>query len=144
MIAAVNQHNLSDVLPLVRAYQTFYQVANTCDDKNKSFLAQFSEESQLGCQFLYIKEEKAVAFATVYFSFSTTIAAKVAVLNDLYTLPEYRGEGIAIELIEHCQKFAKEKGAVRLQWVTAPDNKQAQKLYDKLGTKKSSWYFYTL
>ena len=142
MIESVSPQNLIEVLPLIRAYQNFYKVANISDENNAEFFAQFGEGSPAGCQFIFRVDNKAVAFATVYFSFTSTIAAKVAVLNDLYTDPEYRGQGIAKQLIEHCRDYAKQAGAVRLQWVTAPDNTQAQKLYDKLAASKSTWHFY--
>jgi ribosomal protein S18 acetylase RimI-like enzyme len=58
-------------------------------------------------------------------------------------LPIFRGKGIGHKLIERCRSFAAENGAARLQWVTAPDNEQAQKLYDSLNTGKSTWFFYT-
>jgi len=79
----------------------------------------------------------------VYFTFTSTIAEKVAVLNDLYTSPDARGKGIGRQLIEHCRGYALKHGAVRLQWVTAPENTQAQALYDSLETGKSTWCFYT-
>ncbi|MDQ6980199.1 MAG: GNAT family N-acetyltransferase [Ghiorsea sp.] len=61
-----------------------------------NFFSQFSESSDKGCLFLYKKGGKAVAFATVYFSFASSITGKVAVLNDLYTLPESRGQDSCI------------------------------------------------
>ena len=85
----------------------------------------------------------AIAFATVYFNFSSTLAAKVGVLNDLYTTPAYRSSGVGRELIEHCRQFAQRRGAIRLQWLTATDNLTAQRLYDSLDTRKSDWHFYT-
>ena len=143
MIEAVSKNNLAEVLPLIRAYQEFYKVAEISDDRNSEFFAQFGEGNPGGCQFIYRENGAAIGFATVYFSFTSTIAAKVAVLNDLYTLPSYRGKGIGRKLIEHCRRFAAENGAARLQWVTAPDNVQAQKLYESLNTGKSTWLFYT-
>ncbi|TLM78009.1 GNAT family N-acetyltransferase [Microbulbifer harenosus] len=143
MIETVSKENLNEVLPLFRAYQEFYKVQDICDKRNEGFLSKFFQPSELGGQFLFRKENKAVGFATVYFTFTSTIISKVAILNDLYTQPENRGEGIGRELIEHCREFAKDKGAARLQWVTAPENNAAQKLYDSMGLAKSSWFFYT-
>lgn len=143
MIEAVSKTNIAEVLPLVRAYQAFYKVSDISDERNAEFLSQFGESSPFGCQFIYRESGEVVGFATVYFSFATSIIAKVAVLNDLYTVPDCRGKGIGRQLIEHCYHYAVENGASRLQWVTAPDNEQAQKLYDSLDTGKSTWHFYT-
>mgnify|MGYP001147849842 FL=1 len=143
MIEAVSKNNLTEVLPLIRAYQEFYKVSEISDDRNSEFFAQFGESSPAGCQFIYREAGNVVGFATVYFSFTSTIAAKVAVLNDLYTLPNCRGKGVGRQLIEYCRNYAAENGAARLQWVTAPDNEQAQKLYESLNTGKSTWHFYT-
>lgn len=143
MIEAVSKGNLAEVLPLVRAYQEFYKVSVISDDRNLEFFAQFGEKSPFGCQFIYREAGNVVGFATVYFSFTSTIAAKVAILNDLYTLPNHRCKGIGRQLIEHCRRYAAVNGAARLQWVTAPDNEPAQKLYSSLNTGKSTWHFYT-
>lgn len=143
MIEPVSKNNLAEVLPLIRAYQEFYKVAETSDSKNAEFFSQFGESNPTGCQFLFRESGKVIGFATVYFSFTSTITAKIAVLNDVYTEPGYRGKGVASQLIEHCRGYAAKHGAARLQWVTAPDNEQAQKLYDSMNTGKSTWHFYT-
>jgi len=143
MIETVSAENLKDVLPLVRQYMDFYNIQHIDDAKNEGFFSQFGLNSEKGCQFLLRQDKQAVAFATIFFSYSTSITAKVAVLNDLYTLPNHRGQGIGKRLIQHCTDYAKEQGAERLQWVTSPDNKQAQALYNSLGAAKSEWFFYT-
>ncbi len=142
MIEDVSNKNIEEVLPLIRAYQEFYNVPEISDAKNKEFFSQFGTDSLTGCQFLYRQDSEVVGFATVYFAYASTITAKVAILNDLYTLPNMRGKGVGKRLIEHCREFAAKNNAVRLQWVTAPSNEQAQKLYDSLNTKKSTWHFY--
>lgn len=143
MIKAVSNQNLDTVLPLIRDYQAFYQVADICDKRNKTFFSQFGESSPLGCQFVFLENDQPLGFATVYFTFTSTLAAKVAVMNDLYTHPNHRGKGIGKALIEHCRAYALDNGAARLQWVTATDNTTAQRLYDSLDTRKSTWDFYT-
>lgn len=144
MIEAVSDKNLEEVIPLVRQYQEFYKISDISDDRNRVFFSQFSESGNDGCLFLYRNSEGiAVAFATVYFSFVSSIPARAGVMNDLYTVPGHRGKGIGKRLINHCLQFALRKGAARLQWLTAEDNEQAQRLYDSLDTKKSTWKIYT-
>ena len=143
MIEIVSKNNIAEVLPLIRAYQEFYNVANISDSKNEEFFSQFSESNPAGCQFLYRDNGVVVGFATVYFSYASSITSKVAVLNDLFTVSNIRGQGVGRKLIEHCHQFASENNASRLQWVTAPDNEVAQKLYDSIGANKSNWNIYT-
>lgn len=143
MILAVDQHNIELVLPLVRSYQEFYQCAHIDDDVNRNHFEQFGPKSDKGCLFLYVEDGVAIAFATVYFSYSSTLPGKVGVMNDLFTTEPCRGRGIARMLIEHCLTYAKSMGAARIQWFTATNNDVAQRLYDSINTKKSEWYFYT-
>ena len=144
MIESVSESNLEDVLPLIRMYQEFYKIEDTDDERNRAFFSQFHEDGDKGCLFLYRNEAgEAVAFATVYFTYISSISAKVGVMNDLYTIQSNRGKGIGRKLINHCLQFAISKGAARLQWLTAEGNIQAQKLYDSLDTKKSTWKVYT-
>lgn len=142
MIEVVSSDNLDEVLPLIEQYQAFYNAEPVSASNNKQFFSQFGLGCVAGCQFLYRNQTSVVGFATIYFTFNSTVAAKVAVLNDLYVLPAYRGQKIGRRLIDHCRSFALAEGALRLQWVTAPDNIAAQKLYDSLNVKKSEWFFY--
>ena len=143
MIEVVSKENLKEVLPLIRQYQGFYKVEDISDSRNEEFFSQFGEHNPSGCQFLFRQNGAVVGFATVYFTYSSTLPAKVAILNDLFTSPEMRGKGIGRKLIVHCRTYAAKNGAARLQWLTAPDNKQAQSLYDSLETGKSEWLLYT-
>jgi GNAT superfamily N-acetyltransferase len=142
MIESLNAQNLEELLPVIQQYQSFYGVENLSDDTNRKFFSQFDEHSQEGCVFVYRAGGVVAGFATIYFSYASTLAAKVAILNDLFTLPDYRGNGIARKLIEHSRLHASEKGAVRLQWLTAPDNRQAQAVYDALQASSSTWRCY--
>jgi len=159
MIEPVTVNNLDEMLPLIRSYQEFYKVDNISDQDNHDFFSQFGEGTDKGSLFTYragtqakVKtihdgnhdhDEPLVAFATVYFSFASTIISRVAIMNDLYTLPEYRGRGVGRELIEYCWAYSQKHAAARLQWVTAPDNKAAQALYQSMGAKQTSWEFFT-
>jgi len=142
MIEPVTENNLEDVLPLIRMYQEFYKIADISEDRNRSFFSQFGPDSDKGCLFAFRNKGRIVGFATVYFSYTSSIASNTAVLNDLYTLPDHRRKGIAKSLIEYCWKFASSKGAVRLQWVTQVDNEPANSLYRSLGAKESVWNIY--
>lgn len=127
------------VLPLIRAYQEFYGVILIDDEKNRQFFNQFGPNNPTGIQFVAKVDDKPVGFATLYYTFVSTIASKIGVMSDLYVDPQFRGKGVGKALIEQCRDRARENGCARIQWLTAPDNETAQRLYESLPTKKSSW-----
>ena len=80
MIEAVTNNNLEEVLPLIRMYQEFYRVLDISDDRNRKFFSQFGPESDKGCLFAFRSVGNIVGFATIYFSYTSSIASKTAVL----------------------------------------------------------------
>lgn len=142
MIEKVTLQNFDKVLPLIKAYQEFYGVKDIDEKKNTRHFSQFIEDHTRGMLFVTEIEQRAIGFATIYFGFSSTLAEEVAILNDLYVLPEFRGKGHGKKLFNHALKAVKERDIKRIQWLTAKNNKTAQKLYDSSGANKSEWYFY--
>src|SRR4051795_2187441 len=66
-------------------------------------------------------------FATLYFTWSTLNADRVAILNDLYVGEGARGAGVAAPLFQAALALSRERGCVAMEWQTATDNFRAQK-----------------
>lgn len=56
-------------------------------------------------------------------------------LQDLFTVPEARGKGVARRLIEHVYDEAKKRGCFRVYWQTHETNAEAQVLYNKVADR---------
>ena len=54
-------------------------------------------------------------------------------LQDLFTAPEARGNGVGLALIEAIYKVADEAGCPTVYWLTQDFNATARKLYDRVG-----------
>ena len=89
-------------------------------------------------------QDRAIGFATVYWSWSTLKAREIGVMNDLFVAEEARGRGVAEALIAECARLCRERGAVELTWQTAKDNLRAQALYERLGARREEWLDYSL
>ena len=87
---------------------------------------------------------RAVGFATLYWTWQTLNAARVGVMNDLFVAEGARGTGLAERLIAACRERCAEHGARELGWQTAKDNERAQKVYDRVGGRRSEWLDYSL
>ena len=64
-------------------------------------------------------------------------------LDDLFVTPEARDSGAGTALLEHLRETAKERGLTVVRWVTAKDNENARRLYDRLA-EKTKWVTYDL
>ena len=59
-------------------------------------------------------------------------ADRICYLQDLFTAPEARGQGVAKRLIEAVANHARQSGALRCYWLTHEDNQVARVLYDRV------------
>src|SRR5438270_2768123 len=130
VIAQVGEDDLADLLPLMAAYCEFYGAAPGADSLLALSRTLLEDGDRDGLQLIARRRERgeAIGFATLYWTWSTLRAARVAVMNDLYVTPDARATGIGAALIEACRERCRERGMSRLEWRTAPDNVRAQRL----------------
>jgi GNAT superfamily N-acetyltransferase len=147
-IALVGEGDLPDLLPLMRAYCDFYDVAPEDDALLAMARALIADAEREGVQLVArAPDGSAVGFATVFWTWSTTRAARIGVMNDLFVAPHARGAAagrVGEALIAACAERGRAHGAVSLTWQTALDNARAQALYDRIGAERSQWLDYDL
>jgi GNAT superfamily N-acetyltransferase len=132
------------VLPMIAAYQGFYEADDIRADRNRDFFRRFIAPSGDGMLIGAWRGEELVGYACLYWHFSSTKAVETVLMNDLYVSREARGEGVGRALIEAAAEIGRERGAPILEWSTAPDNRTAQRLYDSTGAEQSTWIEYEL
>ena len=152
-IAPIVASELEALLPLIAAYQRFYDVAEEeiDDERNRSFFARFLAPSEDGMLLGAWRDAGGASgdrdlagYACLFWTFTSLVPAETVLLNDLYVVERYRGRGVGRALIEAGATVARERGAQRLEWVTQPENRTAQRLYDQTGAKRSEWVEYEL
>jgi GNAT superfamily N-acetyltransferase len=140
----VSDQQFELLLPMIAAYQRFYEVDEIDPDRNRRFFRRFLAPSEDGLLIGAWENGELVGFACLYWFFSSTRAAETVLMNDLFVDPGRRGAGIGRALIEASAEAARRRGARHLEWATAPDNSTAQRLYDSTGAERSTWITYEL
>ncbi len=139
-----DESQVQRLLPLARAYCEFYHSAPPDDALLSLMRTLIADPTHEGVQFLAVEAGTDVGFATVYWSWETTISSPIGVMNDLFVIPASRGRGAGSALIDACRLRCHEHGAARLTWQTAPDNVRAQAVYDRIGATRETWVDYWL
>jgi ribosomal protein S18 acetylase RimI-like enzyme len=136
--ATINE--LDSLTELFDSYRVFYK-QDSDTEAAKSFLKErlLNEDSVV---FIAYDESNPIGFVQLYPTFSSVSMKRSWVLNDLYVNASARKKGFGEKLIQKAIEFAEETGAKGLSLETGQDNVTAQRLYEKIGFKKESNYFY--
>ncbi|MGD7045913.1 GNAT family N-acetyltransferase [Jeotgalibacillus proteolyticus] len=132
-----------EIAALFNEYRIFYG-----KESNRRDAALFIEErlnNQDSTIFAVQQGEQFVGFVQLYPTFSSISMKRAWILNDLFVIGEARKQGVAQMLLDQAFELCKETNALGLSLQTAPDNLNAQKLYEKNGFKRDEeFYTYSL
>jgi GNAT superfamily N-acetyltransferase len=146
VITTVTEADLPELLLLMRGYCDFYEV-DPSDDALLTMSRMLIDDPELeGVQLIARDDDGlAVGFATIFWTWSTLSASRLAVMNDLFVVADARGGGHADALIAECVERARARGATELAWQTAKDNARARAVYERVGaTRDERWLDYSL
>lgn len=83
-------------------------------------------------------------FALYFNNFSTFLGKPGIYIEDLYVMPEYRGNGVGRALLRHIASIAVKNGFGRVEWWVLNWN-PARKFYEKIGAESmDEWVVYRL
>jgi GNAT superfamily N-acetyltransferase len=144
-IQPVTEKDLAELLPLLRGYCEFYGT-NPSDGALLELSRWLLQHPEDGIQVLARDDGgAAIGFTTIYWTWRTMHAARIAVLEDVFVAEVARGKGAADELIRDALARAREHGAIQLDWQTAKTNERAQAVYKRLGAEPDDrWLDYSL
>ena len=127
----------------MRAYCDFYEV-DPADSGLLEMARALIADPEQGSLFVAVEGDELIGFAALGWKWASTRGARIGVMEDLFVDPGARGKGVADGLIAACAERCRERGAPVLEWVTAPDNERAQKVYARQGAEAETWLEYEL
>lgn len=134
-----SEHDLAELLPLVRAYHEFEQFSITEVAREESVRRLVTDES-LGRVWLVYTDTKIVGYIALCVGFSIEFTGLDAFVDEFYIIPEYRGRGIGSEVLELIKVEAKKIGIRALHLEVARTNTKAKELYSKANFKVREKY----
>ncbi|SUX30341.1 GNAT family N-acetyltransferase [Chromobacterium vaccinii] len=135
IIRPVDRNDYQAWRPLWDGYNAFYERAGETalpENITRQTWARFLDDREPVDALVAELDGKIVGLAHTVIHRSTTRLADVCYLQDLFTTPEARGQGVARALIDAAKQMAAAAGCNRLYWQTHQTNQTARALYDKV------------
>ena len=123
------------ILDLVMALAVYEkapeEVIATIADIERDF---FNDNPQVFCNFIEANGA-VVGFVVWFLNYSTWTGTHGVYIEDLFVLPEHRGNGYGKALLVHLAQLCIERGFHRLQWWVLDWNEPSIEFYKLLGAK---------
>jgi len=118
---------------LARAYKHFYGTPTTDAEYDTAWQRLLRQDGVRG---LGAKVDGQLVGIAHYLFHTSAWTPAVCYLQDLFTAPPARGQGVARALIDAVAMAAQEGGATRFYWLTQEQNAIARLLYDKIASNR--------
>jgi GNAT superfamily N-acetyltransferase len=80
-------------------------------------------------------DSQTIGFALFFHNYSTFLGRPGIYLEDLFVLPDFRGQGIGRKLLAALARLAVERGCGRLEWSVLDWNEPAIGFYTRMGAR---------
>ena len=131
------------LMRLIDAYFDFYRTPFPAA-RIEALLDTLQNDDRLGIQLVAADGDRLIGFASLYACIDTLVAGRILVMNDLFVSHEARRGGIGAALLAAARDYAQKAGYLRLDWVTAADNLDAQRFYERQGALRGDWVSYSV
>jgi GNAT superfamily N-acetyltransferase len=123
--------DLPALAELFNGYRIFYKKQSDIEGA-KQFLKDriTNKESEI---FVSFSGSAMTGFTQLYPLFSSTRMKRLWLLNDLFVLEKFRGQGFSMALIEQAKELCRQTGACGFMLETAKTNDIGNQLYPKMG-----------
>ncbi|MGF7003834.1 GNAT superfamily N-acetyltransferase [Lachnospiraceae bacterium PF1-21] len=133
MIRSVELKDKDVYLDLVRAfYQSEAVLHSIPDEYIENTWNELMSSSDYVKAYILESDNQVAGYALLSFTFSQEVGGKVAWLEELFMLPEFRGQGLGKEFFAFMEANVESKVS-RIRLEVEPDNNRAKRLYESLG-----------
>lgn len=130
--------HLDTLLEFIRAYYAFDGIPFDAL-KQRSALSGLIANPQHGFVWLIEWDQVVVGYMAVCFGYSLEFGGRDAFVDELYLLPEARGQGIGTQAMQVMIETCRANGIQAVHLEVSPDNEAAIAYYEKSGFQRRSF-----
>ena len=134
LLRAATESDVPLIVSLVHELAEYERLADKCIADDDSVRRALFEDRSAEIV-LALLDDNVAGYALFFRSFSTFLMRSGVFLEDLYVRPQFRHQGVGLELLRYLARYAVEKGYPRVEWSVLRWNRLAIDFYEKLGAQ---------
>lgn len=144
-IIQATEQDIPLILSFIRELAEYERLAEACVATEESIRRTLFDKSPAAEVLLAYSGEKPVGFALFFHNYSTFLGERGLYLEDLFVVPEARGQGAGYALLSALAKTAVSRQCGRMEWSVLSWNQLAIDFYLRLGALPlEDWRTYRL
>jgi ribosomal protein S18 acetylase RimI-like enzyme len=134
-----------DVAELIAMMAAFYAELGESFDAERAerALRDLLEDPSHGVAWVFRVEGRAAGYLVVTHGYSLEFAGRLAVVDEVYTVPEMRGQGLGAQALVLAEKHCRRRGISALRLEVHRENRRALALYERHGYEAHDRYLMT-
>ncbi|MBI3728431.1 MAG: GNAT family N-acetyltransferase [Burkholderiales bacterium] len=100
-------------------------------------LALFGKNPAVTAKFVVVNE--AIAGFVIYsWKWGSFTGVRDMYMQAIYIRPEFRRQGLGLNIMQHLASIAVDEGCSRIEWLTVKDKQMSKEFYDSIGAVEAS------
>ena len=132
--------DITALMVLMNEFRKFYKQESNPEEVESFLNDRINKEDSV--IFVAVLEDQLLGYTQLFPSFSTIKLEEIWILNDLFVSEQFRGLGVASQLLTSVLEFSKATHRQQVWLLTGNDNKKAQQLYHKIGFNNTKFKHY--
>ncbi|MEJ7861933.1 MAG: GNAT family N-acetyltransferase [Pyrinomonadaceae bacterium] len=132
------ENDVPRIVEMIREFAAFENLSDYCEVTEENLRAAMFDENPSVEGLMAFNDDKPIGYALFYKNFSSFRGQRGLYLEDLYIIPEYRGQKIGEAFLAKLAQIAKSRNFVRIDFLVLDWNEPAIKFYKKLGAEMNA------
>ena len=139
-IRPATENDLQQIMEFIRGLAEYEKLSHQCVATGPALRETLFGPRRYAEVLIARLDDVPVGFALFFHNYSTFLAKPGIYLEDVFVLPEHRGEGVGKALLKSVAQIAKDRDCGRLEWSVLDWNKSAIQFYERIGaTVMDDW-----
>lgn len=144
-IVAAAESDIPLILSFIRKLAEYERLAGACVADEEGLRSTLFQEPRAAEVLIAYDTDTPVGFALFYHNYSTFLAKRGLFLEDLFVIPEARGNGVGYALLSALAAIALSRNCARMEWSVLRWNQLAIDFYLRIGAVPlEDWATYRL